>query len=169
MLSLHSKPVTPSKTVLGQVLRAKMAKEQAAEQALVRAYAEFNACCARLKAAQKTLRDHVAWRLQEEQTLYDQVQGEVVRLTQIESINETVAQWRAKDIELEQTIQQEQDKKEEAEKVVVDAKEQRFNAFKAVEKFSELCRQENQALAQEQEHKEEWELEELSRPQPVLL
>lgn len=151
------------KTVLEQVLEAKIAKEQAAARELHRAYNTLEACLNRLKQAQDALTEYVAWRTQEEQTLYQALEGQVVRLTKLEYVNEKVAKLRAKDIELEQTIQEEQNHKQTAEEAVETARVARLAAVKAVEKFTHLCSHEREALDQEQQRTEEWELEELHR------
>lgn len=156
-----------TKTVLQQVLQAKIAKENNAIVALQQATTALQQAITRLQEAEHVLSDYIAWRIKEEKALYAELQGQVVRLPELEKINETVACLYAKDLELEHAIQQAETHKQDAEQALESARLTRLAAAKAVEKFTELCDRESQQLALEKQRKEELELEELNRPQRV--
>ncbi len=133
-----------------ELLDIKKLREQSAAGVVKRAQEAVEAAEEEVRSAEKSVLDHEAFRVTEEQRLFEEIQGEAVRLDDIDEMKFKIGLLRAKTGELEKAVEEKNKlvaKAREAVKVAMEAEHQAQKAVRKFEEFVDIQHQEEQRLA----------------------
>lgn len=147
-------------SIFDELLDIKAFRERKAETAVVRARGEVTLRHRQMEAAEQAL---VAWRdeaVARELALYGDLCARLVRVRDIENVQQEVAGFRHVEFEREQDVERAQNTLDEARQVMSRASEALVQANRAKEKFIELAADYADEVRREAERREDLEMEE---------
>lgn len=144
------------------LLKIKVHREQNAAQAARRQQQVVEQQALTVQQARdEAVRFH-AYRLQQEQRLFDDIKGKLVALHAIEDMNGNVAALREQEALLETRILDEEKRLKAAQKTLEDLRQRHQAAIRECEKFKQFVETQRAIEFREQAMKEENELEEIA-------
>ncbi len=148
-------------TMLDQLLRLKVYREDKAEMGLARCRLVRAEVVRRADAARQSLVDYRQWSAEHERGLYGAMYGRLVRLRDLEHLREDVVTLRVEERALDETLTKVEAERVQADTAVHESRVAHEQATRTREKFVQLVRVEAEETRLESERKEDIELEDL--------
>ncbi len=149
-------------SVLSELLAIKSFRENKAEMAVRRQRTTLREAQEALERAVNELEEFRDWATRRERELFADLCARTVRLRDIQSVQENVAEMRGQEQHHVKSHDQAEDRRADEEEALQQAKQAHADASRMKEKFTELVRNHSLEVLRELERKEDAELEEVA-------
>ena len=148
-------------TMLDELLRLKVYREEKAEMGLARCRLALAEVTRRVDAARETLTGYRRWSVEQELGLYGALYRRLVRIRELEHLREDVMVLRLKERTLQESLEKVETEHTQAEAAVRGSRVVHEQASRTRAKFVQLVGVQSEEIRLESERREEVELEDL--------
>ncbi len=148
-------------TMLDELLRLKVYREEKAEMGLARCRFALAEVTRRTDRARDTLTGYQRWSVERELGLYGALYGRLVRARDLEHLREDVVVLRSKERTLKESLEKVEVEHGQAEVAARESRAVHEQASRTREKFVQLVSVQSEEIRLETERREDIELEEL--------